>query len=80
MTSLKLTTPSHKTKPLSPQEYRQHMMLTVVAPFGSAIFLLLSLYDTYMLNLTGIAFIPGLLSLSLFVSFIHYSITKKRIP
>lgn len=62
----------------TPHEYRQHVMLTIVAPVGSIIFSLLAFYDAFILQLGLIAFIPAILAGSFLTSFVLYKITKDK--
>ena len=67
-------------KQYTPEEYRQHMILIAVAPFGAFIFALLALHDAFIIKQIHIAYIPGVLSFGFVVAFTHYKITKDRLP
>ena len=60
----------------TPEEYRQHMILIAVAPFGAFIFALLALHDAFVIEKMDIAYIPAVLSIGFFVAFTHYKVTK----
>lgn len=64
----------------TPQEFRQHMLLVLVAPFGFVIFALLSIYDAWYLHDYSIALIPAFLSIVFLLSTIHYQLTKRLTP
>jgi len=60
----------------TPEEYRQHIILIAVAPFGAFIFALLALHDAFVIEKMDIAYIPAVLSIGFFVAFTHYKVTK----
>lgn len=59
----------------SPQEFKQYLMLTFLAPFGFGIFLLLAIYDVYYLNSFDQAIIPAFVSLTFLTTTIIFRST-----
>jgi len=70
-------TDSPTTKPVSPQEFRQHILLTFFTPFGFGIFGLLAIYDYYFLQQYTPGILAGVLSLSFLITNLHYRFTKQ---
>ena len=66
----------HQAIQLSPNQFRQHILLTAIAPFGVALFSLLAFFNAFFLQNYSIAFTPALLSLSFFIAWMHYKIKK----
>lgn len=66
-------------KKLTPLEYSQHMILKVVAPFGSLIFAVLALYDWLLIQQYELAVISALFSFIFLVAFLYYHVTQKQI-
>lgn len=59
---------------LSPHQFRQHILLVFLAPFGAAVFGLLAIYDAFFLDQIIVAAIPAILSLTFLFAWSFYKI------
>jgi len=63
---------------LTPHEYRQHVMLTIVAPVGFIIFTLMAFYDALVIQIDLLALIPAFLAGGFLTTYLLYKITNDK--